>query len=168
MGTFTGQKPRAVCPICEEVIKGTNGRKKGQDAIFCEGECQSWMHRHCAGLSKNRFQELSSSQDMFLCPACQNDMLTEAISELRVVVGELTSEIDELKKDVQRASVPKPTSNTAARDGHFNSITSLSKVSRSSLPNFFLPYATSNYTTCLLYTSPSPRDGLLSRMPSSA
>ena len=27
---------------------------------------------------------------------------------------------------------------------------------------------TGNYTTCLLYTSPSPRDGLLSRMPSSA
>ena len=26
----------------------------------------------------------------------------------------------------------------------------------------------SNYNTCLLYTSPSPRDGLLSRMPSSA
>ena len=25
-----------------------------------------------------------------------------------------------------------------------------------------------NYRTCLLYTSPSPRDGLLSRMPSSA
>ena len=25
-----------------------------------------------------------------------------------------------------------------------------------------------NVTTCLLYTSPSPRDGLLSRMPSSA
>ena len=25
-----------------------------------------------------------------------------------------------------------------------------------------------NYETCLLYTSPSPRDGLLSRMPSSA
>ena len=25
-----------------------------------------------------------------------------------------------------------------------------------------------SYSTCLLYTSPSPRDGLLSRMPSSA
>ena len=25
-----------------------------------------------------------------------------------------------------------------------------------------------NYASCLLYTSPSPRDGLLSRMPSSA
>ena len=31
-------------------------------------------------------------------------------------------------------------------------------------------YATNNFEsyTCLLYTSPSPRDGLLSRMPSSA
>ena len=27
---------------------------------------------------------------------------------------------------------------------------------------------TSTYSPCLLYTSPSPRDGLLSRMPSSA
>ena len=29
-------------------------------------------------------------------------------------------------------------------------------------------YAVNLYKTCLLYTSPSPRDGLLSRMPSSA
>ena len=30
------------------------------------------------------------------------------------------------------------------------------------------PFAVSTYVVCLLYTSPSPRDGLLSRMPSSA
>ena len=30
------------------------------------------------------------------------------------------------------------------------------------------PHADSHVDTCLLYTSPSPRDGLLSRMPSSA
>ena len=29
-------------------------------------------------------------------------------------------------------------------------------------------FATGEWQTCLLYTSPSPRDGLLSRMPSSA
>ena len=29
-------------------------------------------------------------------------------------------------------------------------------------------YATTGFLACLLYTSPSPRDGLLSRMPSSA
>ena len=31
-----------------------------------------------------------------------------------------------------------------------------------------LPTKIERYTVCLLYTSPSPRDGLLSRMPSSA
>ena len=31
-----------------------------------------------------------------------------------------------------------------------------------------IPTDTDEYTDCLLYTSPSPRDGLLSRMPSSA
>ena len=37
------------------------------------------------------------------------------------------------------------------------------------IPNVGLgPYCVAKYGVCLLYTSPSPRDGLLSRMPSSA
>ena len=34
--------------------------------------------------------------------------------------------------------------------------------------NTVVPYGDKRYYDCLLYTSPSPRDGLLSRMPSSA
>ena len=34
--------------------------------------------------------------------------------------------------------------------------------------NYMDVYQRSGYYPCLLYTSPSPRDGLLSRMPSSA
>eukprot|EP01016_Furgasonia_blochmanni_P011957 TRINITY_DN1562_c0_g1_i17.p1 TRINITY_DN1562_c0_g1~~TRINITY_DN1562_c0_g1_i17.p1 ORF type:complete len:135 (-),score=13.98 TRINITY_DN1562_c0_g1_i17:48-452(-) len=44
-------------------------------------------------------------------------------------------------------------------------------VSESMSYNTHLQFPLSNFTvsiTCLLYTSPSPRDGLLSRMPSSA
>ena len=44
--------------------------------------------------------------------------------------------------------------------------TSLTSYS-SDRPNV-LRYTSTNNTGCLLYTSPSPRDGLLSRMPSSA
>src|SRR5680860_757279 len=36
------------------------------------------------------------------------------------------------------------------------------------LPLVPFEQCTDRYTSCLLYTSPSPRDGLLSRMPSSA
>ena len=35
-------------------------------------------------------------------------------------------------------------------------------------PKKITPLSTSHVSDCLLYTSPSPRDGLLSRMPSSA
>ena len=34
--------------------------------------------------------------------------------------------------------------------------------------DFLVRFGMSNIESCLLYTSPSPRDGLLSRMPSSA
>ena len=39
---------------------------------------------------------------------------------------------------------------------------------RNTLKNGYKQWAYRNYRYCLLYTSPSPRDGLLSRMPSSA
>ena len=42
------------------------------------------------------------------------------------------------------------------------------RVSTDSDEQFTSYEAQVDYYTCLLYTSPSPRDGLLSRMPSSA
>ena len=49
-----------------------------------------------------------------------------------------------------------------------NSLNSFNKYSNlnTNLINVFGEW--DNYKACLLYTSPSPRDGLLSRMPSSA
>ena len=42
------------------------------------------------------------------------------------------------------------------------------KLSKNKLLNFIANSYTTVIRGCLLYTSPSPRDGLLSRMPSSA
>ena len=39
---------------------------------------------------------------------------------------------------------------------------------RAQTANSLIPYIIEEEYDCLLYTSPSPRDGLLSRMPSSA
>ena len=46
--------------------------------------------------------------------------------------------------------------------------TSESNSAAKCLLNFMSTHLLSQMVTCLLYTSPSPRDGLLSRMPSSA
>ena len=50
----------------------------------------------------------------------------------------------------------------AAENGHTDTVNALSGTHNANVE------AVKLYGTCLLYTSPSPRDGLLSRMPSSA
>ena len=42
------------CTICQEVI--LEG-EEGQDAAFCEGQCQSWIHRKCSGLTVKRLRK---------------------------------------------------------------------------------------------------------------
>ena len=37
------EKP--VCSICEDVIVDASASKKGQESIFCEDSCRSWLHR---------------------------------------------------------------------------------------------------------------------------
>src|SRR5680860_192055 len=55
-----------------------------------------------------------------------------------------------------------------ARGGPRLTVTVDSKVGGSVRPGQLVPRDGGELTPCLLYTSPSPRDGLLSRMPSSA
>jgi hypothetical protein len=57
-------------------------KRKGQDSIFCEGKCQSWVHRRCVGLSENSFKDLSNSTSPFLCPYCLIDAQNQKISSL--------------------------------------------------------------------------------------
>lgn len=52
-----------VCPICEDTIKEKTGRRPGDDAVMCDGECASWVHRRCAGLSVNAFELVCNSRD---------------------------------------------------------------------------------------------------------
>ena len=51
--------PRAktICDICcGEVIETETNT---EDALFCEGVCQKWIHRRCAGVTREHFEKLS-------------------------------------------------------------------------------------------------------------
>ena len=41
-----------VCPIYVEVIVESTETTEGQDAIFCESLCNTWLHCKCVGISK--------------------------------------------------------------------------------------------------------------------
>jgi len=49
-------KPTA-CLICEEPILKADEHCVGDDAVFCEGDCQGWLHRQCAGVTHPAFDE---------------------------------------------------------------------------------------------------------------
>ena len=77
------------CPVCENAIRETKGRSKGQDAVFCDGSCQMWLHRCCAGLSRKHFEAVASSEELSLCPACQRGSQQETITLLKDDVAAL-------------------------------------------------------------------------------
>jgi len=47
------QSEPVLCPICEEVIKESTEKTPGDKAIYCEGQCETWFHCKCAGISKS-------------------------------------------------------------------------------------------------------------------
>ena len=38
-------KGNCVCPVCDEIIKEPTKNKNGDEAIYCEGNCEAWLHR---------------------------------------------------------------------------------------------------------------------------
>lgn len=75
------------CPICLELIidDANSKNKKCQDAIYCEGTCDAWLHRRCAGLSKTVFNLLQNTTTPFYCPHCQLKSYESVISNLNQI-----------------------------------------------------------------------------------
>ena len=121
----------------------------------------------------------------------QNDKLISVLSRVRFLQGDLLSKVRSLGLDLSKEPISEvlveETVKTAAIEGvQLDKDAVRSSIARrlglpaaglrapdrdiEGLVDVLLD-ATTNYKkplTCLLYTSPSPRDGLLSRMPSSA
>ena len=78
-------------------IMETTTHAEGQEAILCEGNCSSWYHRWCAGVTALRYEELSDSDEPFHCPTCIAKEQQRTISELHHSVQSLQEEVREMK-----------------------------------------------------------------------
>lgn len=90
----------SLCPVCEASFKS------GQESIFCEGECQKYVHRQCAGLTKGQFAKAAESDSPYYCLHCTVSMQNTEICKLKQLVSELTAII--------KPSTPLQTSATIA------------------------------------------------------
>ena len=89
----TLEKPRAnkskvSCGVSLRVI--VNGRDK---AVYCEGECQQWYHRGCASVPQALLDELTSSEEPFLCIMCSCATFKLQLVELSSIVCPLQAEL---------------------------------------------------------------------------
>ena len=90
-------KSQQVCPICDDIILDDTKNQKAHDSIWCDGECNTWLHRGCAGLSKKKFLALKNSDDPFLCVSCHLSAHSTEIYDLRNDLCAMKDELSQLK-----------------------------------------------------------------------
>ena len=106
-GHSSQKQAGSTCAVCEKLIREKTATASGEDAIFCEGACQAWQHRWCAGLTRKAYIELASSEDPFLCCRCVCAQQAKTVRDLLVAVDCLRLELDQLKAKVES---PNPSS----------------------------------------------------------
>ena len=93
-------KGNHVCPICDEVIKEQIKNKTGDNCIYCEGNCEAWLHRKCAGLSQVNFSEHRKlgDKEAFFCLHCQLKAYNAELTALKSSVQSLSTIISQIEK----------------------------------------------------------------------
>ena len=61
------QNQPATCIICDMTIKESSDDTDGDNALFCEGDCQAWLHHKCVCMSNKLYDKLSNCDDPFYC-----------------------------------------------------------------------------------------------------
>ena len=90
-----------VCPICDEFIIDDVSDKSGQDSVYCDGVCLTWLHRRCAGLSKKAFGVIRQSSNPFCCPQCKLENQEQELKSLRDLVTNLSSHLSIVADDLE-------------------------------------------------------------------
>ena len=86
-----GDSSPTKCPVCCNVIVEYDEEKgiEGDDAMFCEGTCNAWIHRMCVGLSSKSYEALTEQESPYFCPQCASINQTKEIEELKELVTSL-------------------------------------------------------------------------------
>ncbi len=87
-----GKGTKTKCDLCLAVIA-----EDKEDALQCEGTCQLWFHRYCAGVSQCHFKSLVSDDSHYMCLHCSQNCHHDTVSELQSEVAALRTEVAELR-----------------------------------------------------------------------
>jgi len=125
-----GKNSETDCLICEEPILEPNEHCAGEDAVFCEGNCQGWIHRKCAGITRPAFEKLGESDAHYLCSHCTLVSQNKEISNLANIIKDLNSSIKSLTDTITalQSHVTKQSSTSAQSTDAVSDVTVTSRT----------------------------------------
>ena len=94
-------KDQAVCDLC------TGSFGTSEEQLQCEGSCQKYMHRNCAGLTRSYYQQLSSSCSPFVCFGCTLNLQKTTVLCLQATVDKLKDEVADLRNQLPASNTNK-------------------------------------------------------------
>ena len=114
-GTLEEDDKCEICIVCGCTILEASESTEGQDAVFCEEDCQGWIHRMCAGLSRPAFDNLNESTP-YLCSFCTCTKqykeicdLKETVKTLSNILAKLEGAQEPLPAPINETTPPVPT-----------------------------------------------------------
>ena len=128
-------RPSCKCAVCERAIDDSK-----DESVLCEGTCNGWLHRVCAGLTKAAFEECQKSTDSFLChyfSQVEVKALKQQLNELRAELAALRKQ-QQSQPSISEAPVPAPASTTQQQICLYSD----TAVGSTATANSQLPYAT--------------------------
>ena len=87
------------CVCCQTINTGKD------DALFCSGVCQQWLHRYCAGVSVQCYKTIKDENHPFFCFGCYQSRSQRQIAALTSTVEELKLENSKLKESLNVAQL---------------------------------------------------------------
>ena len=107
--TAANNSNRVKCDLCLAAIV-----EDKEDALQCEGTCQLWFHRYCAGVSQSLFKSLAGDDKPFICLHCSQESHHATVNELQSEVAALRAEVVELRAALEAIRSNADNSNAIA------------------------------------------------------
>ena len=115
-GSDDRSNPSNECCVC---CQDLNIAK--DEALFCTGHCQQWLHRYCAGVSLPAYKHIKEKDCQFRCFACYQLFQQEEVTKLRNKVTRLSYLIDKFQPSSTLTTSSAPGSSNASAVGECGS-----------------------------------------------
>ena len=80
---------------CQFIIPGKD------EALFCSGSCQGWLHRYCAAVTIQRYKHIKDNDAPFLCFCCSETNHSREVATLKNTIDQLKQEVAQLNESLR-------------------------------------------------------------------